>query len=108
MLTEMQRNIQVLRDEVRRKMTDIRREITEMKQSPEGLINRMDKVQEANDGIETREQEHIEADTERDKRISRNETILRELCDQSKRNNIHIIGVPGEEEIEQKRDRKCL
>ena len=43
----------------------------------------------------------IEADAERDKRISRNETILRELCDQSKRNNIHIIGVP-EKEVREK------
>ena len=41
----------------------------------------MDKMQEATDGIETREQERIEADAERDKRISRNEMILRELCD---------------------------
>ena len=32
--------------------------------------------------------------------MSRNERILRELCDQSKRNNIHIIGVPEEEERE--------
>ena len=38
-----------------------------MKQSLEGFINRMDKMQEAIDGIETREQEHIEADEERDK-----------------------------------------
>ena len=68
-----------------------------MKQSLEGFISRMDKMQEAIDGTETREQERI-ADAERDKRISRNETILRELCDQSKRNNIHIIGVPEEEE----------
>ena len=34
---------------------------------------------------------------QRDKGISRNERILRELCDQSKRNNIRIIGVPEEE-----------
>ena len=68
-----------------------------MKQSLEAFISRMDKMQEAIDGIETREQECIEADTERDKRISRNERILRELCDESKRNNIHIIGVPEEE-----------
>ena len=66
----------------------------------------MDGMQEAINGIETREQECIEADAERDKRISRNETMLRELCDQSKRNNIRIIGVPEEEE--RKRDRKCL
>ena len=68
----------------------------------------MDKMQEAIDGIETREQEHIEADAERDKRISRNETILRELCDQSKRNNTRIIGVPEKEEVERKRERKGL
>ena len=71
-----------------------------MKQSLEAFISRMDKMQEAIDGTETREQERIEADAERDKRISRNETILRELCDQSKRNNTRIIGVPEEEERE--------
>ena len=88
MLTELQRNMQELRD-------DIQREITEVKQSLEGFISRMDRMQEATDGIETREQEHIEADAEREKRISRNERILRELCDQSKRNN---VGVPEERE----------
>ena len=35
---------------------------------------------------------------QKEKRISSNERILRELCDQSKQNNIHIIGVPEEEE----------
>jgi len=98
MLTEMQRNTQEKWDEVRREITDARKEIAEMKQTLEGFISRMDRMQEAIDGIETREQEHIEADIERDKRISRNETMLRELCDQSKRNNIRIIGVPEEEE----------
>ena len=84
MLTELQKNMQVLRDEVRREITDVQREITEVKQTLEGFISRMDKMQEPIDGIETREQECIEADAERDKRISRNETTLRELCDQSK------------------------
>ena len=54
----------------------------------------MEKMQEAINGIEMREQERREADAERDKRISRNKRILRELCDQYKWNNIHIIGVP--------------
>ena len=98
MLTEMQRNTQEKWDEVRKEITDARKEIAEMKQTLEGFISRMDRMQEAIDGIEIREQERIEADIERDKRISRNETILRELCDQSKRNNIRIIGVPEEEE----------
>ena len=60
----------------------------------------MDGMQEAINGTETREQERTEADAERDKRVSRNERILRELCDQSKWNNICIIGVPEEEERE--------
>ena len=85
MLTELQRNMQELRDEVRREITDVRREITdvqreitEKKQTLEEFINRMDEMQEAINVIETREQECIEADAERDKRISRNETKLRE------------------------------
>ena len=81
MLTELQVNIQELRDEVKR-------EITEVKQSLEGFISRMDKMQEAIDGIETREQERIDADAERDKRISRNETTLREICDQYRNKTI--------------------
>ena len=52
MMMELQRSMQELRD-------DVRKEITEMKQSLEGFISRMDKMQEAIDGIETREQEHI-------------------------------------------------
>ena len=83
MLTELQRNIQELRDEVRREITDARK-ITGVKQTLEAFMTKMDRMQESIDGIETREQEHIEADAERDKSISRNETILRELCDQSK------------------------
>ena len=77
MLTELQRNTQELRD-------DVWREITEVKQSLEGFISRIDKMQEAINGIESREQECTEADAERDKRISRNERILRELSDQLK------------------------
>ena len=55
MLMEMQRNMQELRDEVQREITDARKEITEVKQTLEGFISRMDKIQEAIDGIETRE-----------------------------------------------------
>ena len=87
---DLQRNRQELKEQAQR-------ETTEIKQSMEELKSRMDGMQEAINGIETREQECIEADAERDKRISRNETILRELCDQSKRNNICTIGVPEEE-----------
>ena len=77
------------------------RENTEIKQSLEGLKNRLDEVQEVVNRIEI-EQECREADAQTDKRISRNERILRELCDQSKRNNIRIIGVPEEDREKRK------
>ena len=72
----------------------------------EGLKSRLDEVQETVNGIEIREQEYREAEAEREKRISWNERILRELCDQFKWNNICIIWVPEEEE--RKGDRQCL
>ena len=89
MLIDLQRNTQ-----------ELRKENTEIKQSLDGFKSRMDEMQEAIDGLETREQERIKVDEERDKRISRIGTTLRELCDQIKRSNIHIIGVPEEEETE--------
>ena len=63
---EMQRKMQEQWDEVQREITDVRKEITEVKQTLVGFISRMDKMQEAIEGIETREQEHIEADIERE------------------------------------------
>ena len=55
---------------------------------------------------EPREEEYKEAEAQREKRISKNKRILRELCDQTKQNNIRIIGIPEEEERET--DRKSL
>ncbi|KAI5943125.1 LINE-1 retrotransposable element ORF1 protein [Manis javanica] len=86
--------------DLQRNMQEQRKENTEIKQALEGLQNRVDEMQETINGLENREQEHREADAERDKRISRNERILRELSDQSKQKNICIIGVPEEKERE--------
>ena len=55
-------------------------------------------VEETINEIETREEEYKEGEAQREKRISKNERILRELCDQSKQNNIRIIGKPEEED----------
>ena len=54
MQMDLQRNMQELRDEVWR-------EITEMKKSIEGLKNILDEVQGTVNGIEIREQEYREA-----------------------------------------------
>ena len=41
--------------------------------------------------------EIMEVEEKREKRLKRNEESLRELWDNVKRTNIHLIGVPGEE-----------
>ena len=53
-----------------------------MKQTMEGFKNRLNEVEGTVNGIEIREQEHREAEAERDERISKNERILRELSNQ--------------------------
>ena len=58
MQMELHRKMQELTDKVGR-------ETTKIKQSLEGRKSRMDEMQKAIHGIETREQECIEADTER-------------------------------------------
>ena len=64
----------------------------------EGIKSRLDMVEETINEIETREEEYKEAEVQREKRISKIERILRELCDQSKRNNIRLTGIQEEEE----------
>ena len=89
-LMEVQKDIQELRNE-------FRSEIQLLKSTMEGIKSRLDMVETINE-IETREEEYKEAEAQREKRISKNERILRELCDQSKRNKIRIIGITEEEE----------
>ena len=58
---DLQRNMQELKDQ-------IRRENTEIKQYLEGLKSRVDEVLETTNGIEIREKEYREAEAERYKR----------------------------------------
>ena len=68
-----------------------------MKHTMEDFKSRLDVVEETVNGIEFREEEYKEGEAQREKRISKNERISRELCDESKPNNICIIRVPEEE-----------
>ena len=99
MLMEVRKDIQELRNE-------FQSEIQLLKSTMEGNKSRLDTVEEMINEIETREEEYKEVEAQREERISKNERILREMCDQSKRNNICIIGLPEEQE-ERERDRKC-
>ena len=51
-----------------------------MKPTMEGFKSRLPDVEEMVNEIEIREQEYKEAEAQSEKRISRNERILRKLC----------------------------
>ena len=74
--------------------------ITEMKTTLEGINTR---ITEAEEWISDREDTMVEftaVEQNKEKRMKRNEDRLRDLWDNIKRNNIHIIGVPEGEERE--------
>ena len=52
-----------------------------MKHTLEGFKSRLEEVEEIVNEIEFRKQEYKEAEAQREKRISKNEKIVRELCD---------------------------
>ena len=79
--------------------------ITEMKNTLEGINSRITEAEERISDLEDRMVEFTAAEQKKEKRMKRNEDSLRDLWDNIKHNNIHIIGVPeGEErEIEPKK-----
>ena len=74
--------------------------ITEMKTKLEGINSRITEEEERISDLENRMVEFTAAEQNKEKIVKRNEDSLRDLRDNIKRNNIHIIGVPEGEERE--------
>ena len=73
--------------------------ITEMKNALEGINSRITEAERISD-LEDRMVEFTAAEQNKERRMKRNENSLRDLWDNIKHNNIHIIGVPEGEERE--------
>ena len=87
-------------EELKNEQTEMNNTITEMKTTLEGIKSRITEVEECISNLENRMVDFIAAEDNKEKRIKRNEDSLRDLCDNIKRNNIRIIGVPEGEERE--------
>ena len=74
--------------------------ITEMKNTPEGINSRITEAEEQISDLEERMVEFTATEQNKEKRMKRNKDSLRDVWDNIKRNNIHIIGVPEGEERE--------
>ena len=91
--------------DVKLKQEKMLHKITEIKNSLEAANSRIQEAEEQISEVEDRLVEIMDAEQKREKRLKRNEKSLRELWDNVKRNNIHIIGVPEGEEREKRTEK---
>ena len=86
--------------DIKLKQEEMQNTITEIKNSLEAANSRIQEAEERISEVEDRLVEITDAEQKREKRLKTNEESLRELWDNVKRTNIHIIGVPEGEERE--------
>ena len=87
-------------EELKYKQTEMNNTKTEMKTTLEGNNSRIIEAEERISDLEDRMVEFTAAEQNKEKRMKGNEDSLRDLWDNIKRNNIHIIGDPEGEERE--------
>ena len=94
------RNVYKELEELKNKQTEMNNTITEMKNTLEGINSRITEAEEWISDLEGRMVEITATEQNKKKRMKRNEDSLRDLRDNIKHTNIHIIGVPEGEERE--------
>ena len=84
-------------EELKKKQTEINSTITEMKNALEGINNRITEAEEQISKLEGKKVEKTAEEQNKEKRTKTIEDNLRDFWDNTKHNNIRIIGVPEEE-----------
>ena len=82
--------------------------INEINDSLEGINSRITEADEQINDLEDKIMQITTAEQNKEKRMKRIENSLRDLWDNIKRSNIHIIGVPEGAERERKDPRRYL
>ena len=101
-IEKMQEMINKDLEELKNKQTEMNNTITEMKSTLEGINSRIIEAEEWISDLEDRMVEFTATEQNKEKRMKRNEDSLRDLWDNIKCTNIHIIGVPEGEEREKR------
>ena len=87
-------------EELKNKQTEMSNTITEMKTTLERINSRITEAEEQISDLEDRMVQFTATEQNKEKRMKINEYSLRDLWDNIKCNNIHILGVPEGEERE--------
>ena len=75
--------------------------ISELKNTVEGMKSRLDEAEDRMSELEDKVEKNTQKEQEKEKRLWKKEEAIREMQDNMKCNNIHIIGIPEWEEEEQ-------
>ena len=75
--------------------------IRDRKNTVEGIKTKLDEAEDWISKLEDKVKRNTQNEQEKEKRLRKNEEGLREMRDNMKHNNIHIIGIPEGEEEEQ-------
>ena len=94
-------------EELKNKQAEMNNTITEMKNTLEGINSRITEEEERISDLEDRMVELTAAEQNKEKRMKRNEDTLRDLWDNIKSTNMHIMGFQKEKR-ERKDPRKYL
>ena len=87
--------------DIKLQQEEMQNTVTEIKNSLEAANSRIQEAEEQISEVEDRLVEITDAEQKREKGLKTNEESLRELWDNIKHTNIHIIGVPEGEEREE-------
>ena len=74
------------------------------KHTLEGMTSRLDEADNQISGLDDKVEKNTKKQQEKEKRLRKNEEVVRELQDNMKHNNIHIIGITEGEEKAQGRE----
>ena len=99
-IKKMQEMFKTDLEELKNKQTEMNNTTTEMKITLEGVNSRITEAEELISDLEDRIVEITAMERNEEKRMRRNEDSLRDLWDNIKCTNIHIIGVSEGEERE--------
>ena len=100
-LTENYINMKKEIETINKGQEEMKNTISELKNTVEGIKSRLDEAEDQISELEDKVEKNTQNEQEKEKWLRKNVEALREMQDNMRRNNIHIIGIPeGEEEQE--------
>ena len=97
---KMETKIEKMQERLTKGLEELKNKQTEINNTLEGINSKITEAEERIKDLEDRKVEITTAEQKIEKRMKRNEDSLRDLWDNIKHTNIHIIGVPEREERE--------